>query len=200
MISVTDLRAGAVFVDNNQLFKVLKYEHTKLGRGTATIKVKVKNLKTGSITEKSFISGARVEEASLTKKQTQYLYSETGSWKLEAGNQNVKLKNYVFMDPVTFEQFAISEEKISEEAKFLQEGMMVSMLFYGDEPLSLELPVKMDFKVIQADPGVKGNSATNIYKDAVLKNGLKIKVPLFVKEGDMVKVDTRTGEYVERAK
>lgn len=191
MISVTDLRAGVVFEEDGQLLKVLKYEHVKLGRGTATIKVKVKNLRTGSTTEKTFISGARVQEANLVKKEAQFLYVENRGQKVEEGI-------YVFMDPVTFEQFNISGGKITEEARFLQEGMKVQLLFFADEPLSLELPIKMEFKVVRADPGVRGNSATNIFKDAILENGLKIRVPLFVEEEDLVRVDTRTGEYVER--
>lgn len=183
MISVTDLRANAVFEEDGQLLKVLKYEHVKLGRGTATIKVKVRNLRTASVTERTFISGARVQEASLAKKEVQFLYADN---------------NYVFMDPITFEQFTITSRKIGEDTRFLRDGMMVQLLLYEDEPLSIELPIKMEFKVTQADPSVRGNSATNIFKDAVLQNGLKLKVPLFVDEGDTIRIDTRTGEYVER--
>ncbi len=191
MISVTDLRSGATFSEDGQIFKVLKYEHTKMGRGTATIKVKIKNLKTGSIIEKSFISGARVQETTLEKRETQYLYAE-------GRGQKVEDRTYVFMDPRTFEQFTISGSRISEEAKFLQDGINVWVMFWNDEPLSIEIPIKMDFKVVECDPGVKGNSATNIYKDATLENGLVLKIPLFVQEGQTVRIDTRTGEYVER--
>ncbi|MCL5675712.1 MAG: elongation factor P [Patescibacteria group bacterium] len=198
MISVTDLRNGAVFEENSQLLKVLKYEHVKLGRGTATIKVKVRNLRTGSVTEKTFISGARVQDANLTKKEAQFLYSDNPSTLPGAGSKQPTDNNYYFMDPITYEQFSISGQKLGDESKFLQEGVKVQLLLYQDEPLSIELPIKMDFKVVQADPGLRGNSATNIYKDAVLQNGLKIKVPLFVNEGEMVRIDTRTGEYVER--
>lgn len=183
MIPVTNLRTGACFTDGKDLFLVLTYEHVKMGRGTATIRVKVKNLKSGATTEKSFISGAKVEEASLSKKEMQYLYKAT---------------NFVFMDPQTFEQVELSAEKIEEAASYLQEGMMVKILFYQDEPLTLELPIKMEFDVAETEPGIRGNSATNIFKDAILSNGLKIKVPLFVKLGDRILVDTRTGEYEER--
>lgn len=186
MISVTDLRAGSSFIEGKDLFKVLKYEHVKMGRGTANIKIKAKNMRSGSITEKSFISGARVQEAILDKKEVQYLYRE--------GN------NYFFMNPVSFEQISVPEKLIADEAKYLKEGMTVTLQSLDDEPLSLELPIKMDFRVSEADPGVRGNSATNIYKDAVLENGLHIKVPLFIEEGELIRVDTRNGEYVERAK
>lgn len=185
MISVTDLKAGSAFTEDGNLYKVTKYEFCKMGRGTATIKVKIKNMKTGSTTEKSFISGARVQEANLEKVEVQYLYKQ--------GDE------FMFMDPVTFEQFSINKNKIEEEAKFLQEGLNVWILMYGDEPISLELPIKMDFMVEETDPGVKGNSATNSYKDAVLKNGLRVRVPLFIKEGELIRVDTRNGEYIERA-
>lgn len=183
MIPVTNLRTGACFTDGKDLFLVLTYEHVKMGRGTATIRVKVKNLKSGATTEKSFISGAKVEEASLAKKEMQYLYKAT---------------NFVFMDPQTFEQVELSAEKIADAVPYLQEGMTVKILFHQEEPLTLELPIKMEFTVAETEPGIRGNSATNIFKDAVLSNGLKIKVPLFVKLGDRILVDTRTGEYEER--
>ncbi|MBI3384719.1 elongation factor P [Candidatus Gottesmanbacteria bacterium] len=198
MISVTDLRSGATFTEEGQIFKVLKYEHTKMGRGTATIKVKIKNLKTGSTTEKSFISGARVQETNLEKKEVQYLYSEGRGPASPAGGSKVEDRKYIFMDPRTFEQFTIFGTRISDEAKFLQDGINVQVMFWNGEPLSIELPIKMDFKVVVCDPGVKGNSATNIYKDATLENGLRLKVPLFIQEGQAVRIDTRTGEYVER--
>lgn len=102
------------------------------------------------------------------------------------------------MNNVSFEQFAISEDKISEAAPFLKEGITVKILFYQDEPLTLELPIKMEFTIAQTNPGVRGNSAVNIFKEATLENGLRIKVPLFIETGDAVLVDTRTGEYIER--
>lgn len=190
MISVTNLRAGACFSEGDNLFQVLNYEHTKLGRGTATIKVKIKNLKTGSVTEKVFISGAKVQEATLDKKETQYLYA--------VNSKQQTVNSYVFMDPVTFEQFELSEDKLGDQAVYLTEGMTIKVLFYNDEPLAIELPIKMEFKIAETEPGYRGNSATNIFKDAKLQNGLKIKVPLFVNIGDKVLVDTRTGEYESR--
>jgi len=165
------------------LYQVVLYEHQKLGRGTATIKIKAKNLKSGGIKEISFISGARVEEAPITSKEAQYLY---------------KNQNFFFMDPKTYEQFELSGEKIGEAAAYLKEGIIVKVSFYEGEPLSVELPIKMEFKIKETGPGVKGDSATNIWKQAVLDNGFKIKVPLFIEEGDLIEVDTRTGEYLAR--
>lgn len=183
MIPVTNLRAGACFSEDNNLYQVLNYEHVKLGRGTANIKLRTKNLRTGAITEKTFISGARVEEAVLEKRDAQYLY---------------KISNYVFMDPTTFEQFELSGEKIGDRGIYLKEGMTVKILFYQDEPLAIELPIKMEFAVVETEPGYRGNSATNIFKEAILENGLKIKVPLFVNINDKILLDTRTGEYIAR--
>jgi len=186
MVPVTHLRAGSTFEDNNQPYIVLKYEHTKMGRGTATIKVKARNLKTGTIIEKSFVSGARVEEVSLVKRKNQFLYQ--------------KGKEYFFMNPKTFEQFSISEDVLGYQAKFLSEGIEVDLLFLEDTPIDIELPPKLEFKVAETDPGVKGNSATNIFKSAILENGISVKVPLFIKAGEKIWVDTRNGEYVERVK
>jgi len=193
MISATDLRSGVTFSDGKDIFQVLSYEHIKLGRGTANIKVKVKNLKTGAITEKSFISGAKVEEASVEKKETQYLYNNNKS---QIGKS--KSQNFVFMDRVSFEQFELTEDGVGEAAPFLKEGMEVKILFWQGIPLSVELPIKMGFKVKDTGPVIRGNSAVNIYKEAILENGLKLKVPLFIKVDDTILVDTRTGVYVER--
>lgn len=184
MIPVTNLRNGACFIDGNDLLQVLNYEHVKLGRGAANIKVKTKNLKTGSITEKVFISGAKVAEANLDKKEAVFLYQKDG--------------RCVFMDPVTFEQFEFFQGNLAEQSRFLKEGMSVKILFYEDEPLLLELSIKMAFAVSETGPEIRGNSATNLFKEAILENGLKLRVPLFVKIGDKIVVDTRTGEYAER--
>lgn len=184
MIPVTNLRTGIYFTDGKDLFQVLNYEHIKLGRGTANIKLKTKNLKTGSILEKTFISGAKVEEAILEKKEAQFLYRDS--------------KTFYFMNLETFEQFELSGDKVSRETPFLKGGEKYKILFYHNEPLTLELPIKIDFIVSQTGPELRGNSATNIFKEAVLENGLRIKVPLFVKVGDRVLVDTRTCEYEER--
>lgn len=182
---VTELRSGTVFENQGQIFQVLSYEHIKLGRGSATIKVKVKNVKTGAVTEKGFINGAKVNDLQITKKQMQYLYKDSDF--------------AYFMDTVTFEQKEIPLKIIKYEHQFLKEGEIYSISFLKEEPLSILLPPKIELEVVEADPGVKGNSATNIYKDAVLENGIKTKVPLFIKTGDCVRIDTRTGEYTEKA-
>lgn len=183
MISVTDLRRDATFKDQGEIYQVLTYEHIKMGRGSANIKLKVKNLKTGSIIQKSFINGAKVDEITLLKKELQFLYKDAVS--------------VVFMNPVTFEQITIPLQIIPEH-QFLKEGEIFSVSFLALEPLALNLSPKMEFRVVETGPAVRGNSATNVFKDATLENGLKTKVPLFIKIGDKISIDTKTGDYDEK--
>lgn len=184
MISVTDLRAGTIFRYLGQIYKVLFYEHVKVGRGSANIKVKVKNVRNGSVTEKSFINGAKVNDILIQKQDLQFLYKD--------------LDFAYFMNPQSFEQISIPLTVI-EDHIYLKNGEIFSVSFLLDEPLTLNLSPKMEFTVEETGPAVRGNSATNVFKDAVLENGLKTKVPLFIKAGDRVRIDTRTGTYTERA-
>ncbi|RJP46537.1 MAG: elongation factor P [Armatimonadetes bacterium] len=186
MLNVTDLRNGAVYKEGGQLLQVLTYEHVKMGRGSGTIKVKVRNLKTGSTTEKSFITGARVEEVSIEKKKAQYLYSDG--------------ENYYFMDPLSFEQFPLSHQIVGGLGRFLTEGLEVTIIIADEAVIALELPNFLIFTISQTGPGEKGNTVSNVYKEATMENGLEVKVPMFTKVGDKIKVDTRTGEYIERVK
>ncbi len=186
MISVTELRNGAVFKEDGVSWIVLNYEHIKMGRGSGTIKVKVKNLKTGSITEKGFITGARVEEAELEKRKAQFLYHEDD--------------HYHFMDPATFEQFSIPSAIIGDQAKYLKEGLDLLLLVSDGQTLGIELPNSLVYAINETGPSEKGNTVSNVYKEAVLDNGLIVKVPMFMSVGERVKVDTRSGLYVERVK
>lgn len=185
-LNVTDLRNGTFFKEGNNILQVLTYEHVKMGRGSGTIKVKIKNIKSGSIIEKSFITGARVDEADVIKKKAQYLYRDGD--------------NFNFMDPVSFEQFAIPSSVIGEQAKFLKDGLEVVLVVSGDEALGLELPLSLVYTVSETGPGEKGNSVSNVFKEAVLDNGLVVKIPMFIGIGEKVKVDTRSAEYIERVK
>jgi len=155
-----------------------------MGRGTANIKLKTKNLITGAVVDKTFISGAKVEPVETETKLTQYLYREGA--------------DYFFMDPRTFEQFSLSGKILAGKEKFLKEEQSLKILFWKEKPLAVEMPLNMIFVVTQTPPGVKGDSVNASFKPATLDNGLEVKVPLFVNEGDKIKVDTRTGEYVER--
>lgn len=186
MINVNDLRNGTVFKDENQLWQVMSYEHMKMGRGSGNIKVKVKNLKTGSQTEKSFITGARVEEAGVDKKKTQFLYHDGES--------------YFFMDPVSFEQFSLPQDVVGEQAKYLKDGLEVLLLVADSAALGMEIPNNLIYEITETGPGEKGNTVSYVFKDATLDNGLQVKVPMFMKVGDKIKVDTRSGQYIERVK
>ncbi len=185
MIPVTEMKTGRLFEENNEPYQVLDYKHTKMGRGTASIKLKVKNLTTGAVTGKTFVSGAKVEPIQTEMRNVQYLYKE--------GNE------YFFMDPRSFEQFSLSAKTLAGKEKFLKEEQTVKILFWEEKPLTVELPISMIFSVIQTSPGVKGDSVNASFKPATLDNDLEVKVPLFINVGDRIKIDTRSGEYLERA-
>lgn len=184
MISVTDLKAGTTYEENGQLLQVLSYEHIKMGRGSANIKVKVRNVRSGATTEKSYINGARVSNVQVLKKDLQFLYKD-----VEAA---------FFMHPDTYEQVQISLKVIPEHA-YLKESELFNISFLDGEALSVNLPPKMVFTVAETGPAVKGNSVSNVFKDAVLENGMRVKVPLFINVNEKIRVDTRTGAYTEKA-
>lgn len=184
MISVTDLRAGTIFGDEGQVYQVLSYEHIKMGRGSANIKVKARNVRNGATIEKSFINGAKVNELQVLKRDLQYLYKNDD--------------NAFFMEPDTFEQVLVPLKTVGE-ARFLKEGETYNISFLEGEPLAVNFPPKMEFVVEETGPSEKGNTTTNVFKDAVLENGFKTKVPMFIKAGDKIRIDTRTGAYTERA-
>lgn len=185
MIGVTDLRAGTAFEEDGQSFMVISYEHIKMGRGSANIKVKVKNIMTGAIVEKSYINGAKVQPVSVSKKEMQYLYKDD--------------ENTFFMDPATYEQITIPLSVLGDDHIYLKEGETFPLSLLKGDPMGVVLPPKMTFEVTETAPGAKGNSATNVFKEAILENGLKTKVPLFIDTGDKIRVDTRTGAYSEKA-
>ena len=194
VISATDLKGGVTFLHHGKPYKVTKYSLIKMGRGGATVKVATRNLENGNVEEVSFSSNVKVEEINTTKRNLQYLYKD--------GNEAL------FMDPRTYEQVSIPLSIVEDEIAFIKEGEEVNILFWSfggaqdkeDKPLSIEILPKVTLKVVETDPGVKGNSATNVYKPAKLENGIEVKVPLFINKGDTIVVDTRSGDYVERAK
>ena len=184
MIDVNDLRKGVTFELDNSLYKVLDYEHHKPGRGKATIRVKARDLRTGTILDKSFISGDRVQDVRLDYHTVQYLYND-GSL-------------YYFMDLETYDQPAISSEMIGDAAGFLKEGLEVKLTFYDKEPLDIDLPITVDLQVVHADVAVRGDTATGVTKKVTTETGLAVQVPNFVEEGNVIRVDTRTGAYITR--
>jgi elongation factor P len=184
MITATDLKIGTNFLLEGRPFRIVKYSHSKLGRGGATVHISARNMITGNLETKTFNSTAKFDEIITSKKTLQYLYKDN--------------KNAFFMDPVNFNQLEIPLETLGSDIYYLTEGGEVDVLFLDEKPLNVELPPKIVLKVTQTVPGVKGNSATNIFKPATLENGLEVKVPLFIKVGDKVRVDTRDGKYIER--
>ncbi len=184
MIDVSDLRKGVTFELDGNLYKVLEYHHHKPGRGNAIIRIKARNLRSGATIEKTFVSGERVQDIRLDYHTAQYLYNDGDT--------------YYFMDIETFEQYPIRAEILGESAGFLKENLEVKLTFYNNEPLDIELPTTVDLKVIQADIAVKGDTATGVTKTVTVETGMQIQVPAFVETGDIIRVDTRTGEYVTR--
>ena len=180
----TELKTGKIYKEEEQPFLVLKYDHIKSARGGANVKVKVRNLITGAVLEKSYPASGRVEDADVIRKNAQYLYKDKG---------------YVFMDPETYEQVTVSEEVVGDSARFLTEGDTAQVLYFEGKPVSLDLPNNLVFEVVYTEPGYKGNTVSNVYKDAKLNNEAVVKVPTFIKIGDRIKVDTRTGGYVSKA-
>ncbi len=184
MIPVTAMRKGTVIKLDGEIYRVLEYQHHKPGRGNAFIRTKLRNLRTGTIIDKTFLSGDEVEDVRLDNRTVQYLYND-GDF-------------YYFMDVKTYEQPALPAEALGDAVKYLVEGMTLELSFYENEPIEIELPVTVDLKVVETEPGVRGDTAQGGTKPAKLETGLVIQVPLFINEGDVVRVDTRTGEYVTR--
>lgn len=184
MIDVNDLRKGVTFELDGQLFKVLDYSHNKSGRGNASIRIKARNLRSGSNIEKTFQSGDRVPEANLDFHNSQYLYSDGDL--------------YYFMDNDTFDQPAIKGDVLGDSAKFLKEGMECKLTFYKGEPLDVEMPITVDLLVEYAEVAVRGDTATGVTKKVRTETGVEVQCPNFVKTGDVIRVDTRTGEYITR--
>lgn len=180
----TELKTGAIFKMNSQPYIVMKYEHIKLGRGSASVKIRVKNIITGQVVDKGCVSTEKFEDAEVFRKNTQYLYKE---------------KNYVFMDPDTYEQFNISADLLGESAKFLLEGQSVQVQYFEGKPISVDLPISMVFEVVYTEPGFKGNTVSNVLKEAKINTGATVKVPTFIKIGDKIKIDTRDGSYSSKA-
>jgi len=185
MIDVNELRKGVTFELDEGLFKVTEYSHNKTGRGNASIRVKARNLITGANIDKTFQSGDRVQDARLDFHNVQFLYSDADF--------------YHFMDNETFEQPAIKADVLGGDALYLKAGMEVKLTFYKGQPLDVELPTSVDLEVMEAEVAVRGDTATGVSKKVKTETGLLVQCPNFVKVGDIIRVDTRTGEYLTRA-
>lgn len=184
VITTGELRKGLAIDLDDQLYYIEDYQHVKMGRGSAFVRLKLRNIRQGHITEKTFQAGEKFQRAVLDRSDVQYLYRDGDL--------------YYFMDSATYEQMPIGNNILGDAVNYLKEGATATLLSYGDEPIAIELPTSVELVVQRTDPGFKGDTATGGTKPAVLETGLTVQVPLFINEGDTLRVDTRTGEYVER--
>jgi elongation factor P len=184
MIDANALRKGTTFTDDGELYKVLDYSHNKTARGSATIRVKVRNLRSGATYEKTYNGGERVEDISLEHSEAQYLYND--------GNL------YYFMDTETYEQPALNQEALEDVIPYLTENMVVKISTYQGEPIEIEIPITVDLEVVETEPGFAGDTAQGATKPITLSTGLTVQAPLFINAGDTVRIDTRTGQYITR--
>lgn len=184
MIGVQELRKGVTFELDGALYRVLSYDHHKPGRGNATIRTKLRNLRTGATISKNFTSGDRVQDIRLEHQTVQYMYRD-GSL-------------HHFMNVETYEQPALQAEVLGDLVHFLKEGTTVELEIYEGDPVSVEVPITVELQVVEAPSGFAGDTASGATKDVVTETGFKVSVPLFINEGDVIRIDTRTGEYLTR--
>jgi len=186
MASTSDFRSGLIIKLEGDLYTIVEFQHVKIGRGGAFIRTKIKNLQTGKVLEKTFRSGEKVEDVRVERRQMQFLYKE--------GDM------LICMDNESYEQLSVNVDLLQNGSEFLKEGDTVGILMNGDIPIGAEMPIFVVLKVNNTDPGLKGDTVSGATKRAVLETGGSVQVPLFIEEGDMLKIDTRTGEYIERVK
>ncbi len=184
MSSTGDLQKGVVIQLDGEIWQLLDYHHIKMGRGSAQVKIKLRNVKRGQTVERSFQAGDKWPRAYLENRQVQFLYSD--------GN------DYHFMDTNSYEQFSMTREQLGDAAQYLVEGMMVDRTSYEGETIGVELPVTVDMEVASTEPGFAGDTASGARKPATMATGLVVQVPLFVNQGDTIRIDTRTGDYQTR--
>jgi elongation factor P len=184
MATAADIRNGLTFREEGAIFSVVEFLHVKPGKGGAFVRTRLKNVRTGAVVDRTYRAGEKIDEIRLERRSMDYIYKDGDS--------------YYFMDSSTYEQKPIPEEYLKEMLAYLKEGMGVTVLYADGEVMGIELPTFCDLMVERTDPGLKGDTASGGTKPATLETAATIAVPLFVNEGDVVRVDTRTGEYVER--
>jgi len=184
MISTADFRNGMTIDMDGSLYNIVFFQHVKPGKGGAFVRTRLKNLKTGAAIEKTFRAGEKVELAILDKRRMQFLYKEG--------------TNSIFMDLDTYEQMPIEDEEVGEAAKFLVDGVTVDISLYEGKPVGVEAPLFVEMEVVETAPGVKGDTASGGSKPATLESGLVVNVPFFIEPGNRIRIDTRSGDYVER--
>lgn len=184
MLTISEIKIGKNIIFNDDPYKVLYTEHSKMGRAGAVLRTRLKNLITGAVLERTFQGAEKVDEADITSSKAQYLYQE--------GN------NFCFMDSENYDQFSLSKDVLSEAVNYLVEGTEVTILNFNGNPINLEIPIKVKLKVVEAPPGIKGDTVSTGGKVVTLETGMKVNAPLFVKEGDTLIINTERGEYVSR--
>lgn len=185
MISVNEFKNGLTIEVDGELWRVVEFQHVKPGKGSAFVRSKLKNLRTGAVQEKTFRAGEKVNQAQIDRKKMQYLYADGD--------------NYVFMDTNTYEQLELPGSQIEEELKYMKENMVVSIIIFGTETLGVELPNTVDLEVKETEPGIKGDTSSGGSKPATMETGLVVQVPFFVSEGDVLTINTSDGTYISRA-
>ena len=186
MISAGDFRNGVTFEEDGKVLQVVEFQHVKPGKGAAFVRTKTKNVITGAVTETSYNPSAKFPTAFIERREMQYSYNDGGL--------------YYFMDMETYDMLPISKDLLGDSFKFVKENMTCKIMSYKGSVFGVEPPNFVDLEVTETDPGFKGDTATNVTKPAILETGAEIKVPLFINPGDKIKIDTRTGEYLERCK
>ncbi|MBD3167787.1 elongation factor P [bacterium] len=185
MASTADFRNGMVIRFNDELYSIVEFQHVKPGKGGAFVRTKLKNVINGKVVDNTFRSGEKVEDVRLEARQMQYLYQE--------GEQ------FVFMDNETYEQVFLNDDLVPKEiSQYLKEGETYKVMFHGETPLLVELPFFLELEIVETEPGAKGDTVTNVTKSAKVETGAVIQVPLFVNQGDVIKIDTRSDEYLGR--
>lgn len=185
MVSTGEIKRGMTIQLDDRIWQIVEFQHIKMGRGSAQVRMKLRDIRRGDIIEKTFQAGERFPRARLDHRTVQFLYRDG--------------THFHFMDTTSFDQLALDEEQLGDAAGYLTENMQVQLVEYAGEPIGVDLPASVELRVIETEPGIRGDTATGALKRAKLESGLSVNVPLFVNRGDRIKVDTRTGEYLERA-
>lgn len=186
MISSNDLRPGVTVEIDGMVWQVVEFQHVKPGKGAAFVRTKMKNLQNGSVIERTFNAGVKIPTAQVERKPMQYLYEDGGS--------------YYFMDVETYDQIMLTKEQLGNAINFIKEEMEITVVFFKGEVIGVDVPNSVELKVVETEPGIRGDTATGGVKPATMETGYVVKVPLFINEGEVLRIDTRTGAYIERVK
>lgn len=184
MISTGELKKGVIIEMDNELYSIVDYQHQKIGRGSAQVRMKRRNIRTGSISDTTVQAGTKFPRVRLEQREMSYLYAEDN--------------NYFFMDQESYDQIGLTAQQLGDTVNYLKDGMIIQVSFYENEPVDVEPPINVELQIVETDPGFRGDTASGGTKPAKLETGLVVQVPLFVNQGETIRVDTRTGSYLER--